>query len=88
MKTAFTVIQVITLILIIATVLLQQKGTGLSSMFGSSTNFYQTKRGAEKLLFYTTVVSAIIFLIVTQYFSVLKTTRGQASSKKWISNQN
>ncbi len=65
MKTTFIVIQVITLILIIITVLLQQKGTGLSSMFGASTNNFQTKRGAEKLLFYTTIVSALIFLIVT-----------------------
>jgi protein translocase SecG subunit len=67
MKTAITIVQVVTLILIIASVLLQQKGTGLSGVFGGSTNYYQTKRGAEKFLFYTTIVSALIFLLATIY---------------------
>jgi len=61
------IIQVICLILIIVSVLLQQKGTGLSGVFGGSSNFYQTKRGAEKFLFYTTVVSALVFLLVSMW---------------------
>lgn len=67
MKTAIIVVQAITLILIITSVLLQQKGTGLSGVFGGSTNYYQTKRGAEKFLFYTTIFSALIFFIATIY---------------------
>lgn len=65
MKTAITVIQIISLILIVVSVLLQQKGTGLSGVFGGSTNYYQTKRGAEKFVFYVTIVSALIFFLAT-----------------------
>jgi protein translocase SecG subunit len=64
-KNIITIIQVISSILIIASVLLQQKGTGLSGVFGGSTNYYQTKRGAEKVLFYTTIFSALAFLLAT-----------------------
>jgi len=57
--------QVISLILIIVTVLLQQKGQGLSAVFGGSSGYYKTKRGAEKLLFRTTIISAFVFFLVT-----------------------
>jgi protein translocase SecG subunit len=67
MKTAIIVIQVISLILVIVSVLLQQKGTGLSGVFGGSSNYYQTKRGAEKFLFYTTIFSALAFFLATIY---------------------
>jgi len=65
MKNAIVIVQIVSCILIIVSVLLQQKGTGLSGVFGGSTNFYQTKRGAEKVLFYTTVFAALAFLIAT-----------------------
>jgi protein translocase SecG subunit len=65
MKTAITTIQVITLILIIASVLLQQKGVGLSGVFGGSSSYYKTKLGAEKFVFWITVISSVIFLGVT-----------------------
>lgn len=65
MKNIVTYIQVITLIVIIISVLLQQKGTGLSGVFGGSTNFYQTKRGIEKFLFYTTILASLLFLVVS-----------------------
>jgi len=64
-KTAITVIQVICAIVIIIAVLLQQKGTGLSGVFGGSTNYYQTKRGAEKFLYWLTIISAVIFFLAT-----------------------
>lgn len=65
MQSVITIIQVVCMILIIVSVLLQQKGTGLSGVFGGSSNFYTTKRGAEKFLFYTTIISALVFLIVS-----------------------
>lgn len=67
MKTAIIVIQVASLIVIIVSVLLQQKGTGLSGVFGGGASYYQTKRGAEKFLFYATIVSALIFFLATIY---------------------
>lgn len=65
MKTAILTIQVVSLVLIVVTVLLQQRGTGLSGVFGGSSSSYQTKRGAEKLVFYVTIFSALAFFLVT-----------------------
>jgi len=43
-------------LLLIVSVLLQGKGSGLGSVFGGSSNVYSTKRGAEKFLFIATVI--------------------------------
>lgn len=63
MSKVFVVIQIISAILIIVLVLLQQKGTGLSGVFGGSNVSYLTKRGAEKFLSVLTVVVAVIFVL-------------------------
>ena len=52
-------------ILLIAAILLQQRGTGLSSTFGGGSLEYSTKRGAEKIIFVATIVLAILFLAVS-----------------------
>ena len=48
--------------LLIITILLQQREGGLSSTFGGSMMEYSTKRGAEKVIFYFTIVLAVLFL--------------------------
>ena len=58
------VLQIVLAILLIITILLQQRGTGLSASFGGEGNIYRTKRGAEKILFYATIVLAIAFLAI------------------------
>lgn len=58
----FTLVtQIIISITLIVLVILQAKGTGLSGVFGGSTN-YHAKRGVEKSLFYATIVVAILFV--------------------------
>lgn len=49
-------------ILITVFVLLQNQGSGLGTAFGGETNFYRTKRGAEKFLFYGTIVLIVAFV--------------------------
>lgn len=49
-------------VLLIIGVLLQQRGGGLSSTFGGGMMEYSTKRGAEKMIFYVTIVFAVLFL--------------------------
>lgn len=61
MKTALTIIQVVISILLIGAILMQQKGTGLSSVFGGEGNVYRTRRGVEKLVFFSTIVLAALF---------------------------
>lgn len=53
--------QLILAVLLVGSILLQSKGTGLSQIFGGTGNIFRTKRGVEKMLFYFTIVVAIIF---------------------------
>ena len=55
------VIQFVSAILLIAAILLQQRGTGLGSAFGGEGNVYRTVRGLERTLVVVTVVLAVIF---------------------------
>jgi protein translocase SecG subunit len=55
--------------LLIISILLQNRGTGLSETFGggSSNASYQTKRGFDKFLFRTSIILSILFLGVAIY---------------------
>ena len=58
-------LQVVTLvsaILTIILILLQQRGASLGAGFGSSGELYTKRRGLEKSLFVTTIVFAVIFV--------------------------
>lgn len=61
----FRIFQIITAILLIIVILLQQRGAGLSGIFGGSNDVYRTKRGLEKILFNATIVIAIIFFLIS-----------------------
>ncbi len=58
-------IQLILAIILIVAVLLQQKGTGLSGVFGGSGNVYSTKRGLDKILHYITIGTVVAFFVVS-----------------------
>jgi len=60
-----SIIQVVFAILLVASILLQARGTGLGSSFGGEGNVYRTKRGVEKRLFQATIVLAILFFGVS-----------------------
>lgn len=51
--------------LLVVGVLLQQRGSGLSSTFGGAGVGYSTKRGAEKVIFYFTIVISILFIVAS-----------------------
>lgn len=53
--------QITVSMLLIGAILLQQKGTGLGASFGGSGQIYRSKRGLEKILFWATIVLAVIF---------------------------
>lgn len=60
------VLQVITVgsaVLLVAAVLLQQRGSTLGAGFGSSGELYTTRRGFDKNLFEVTIVLAVIFVL-------------------------
>lgn len=70
MKQAVYLIQIIIGILLILVIIIQQKGSGLGSAFGGDLGFYRTKRGAEKLLFYVTIILSTA-LILTSIIGLL-----------------
>ena len=64
MKSLLDIIAVIAASLMVLCILLQSRGQSLGMSFGGSgdTNFYRSKRGAEKILYNATIVLAIIFV--------------------------
>lgn len=63
MKPVIPIIQIVLGVLLIIAIILQQKGSGMGATFGGSSGFYRTQRGAEKLLFYSTIVIAAAFIL-------------------------
>lgn len=60
------ILQTITIgsaILMIAAILLQQRGATLGAGFGSSGELYTSRRGVDKNLFEVTIVFAVIFVL-------------------------
>lgn len=62
MQTPLLLAQVILAIALMASILLQQRGTGLGGAFGGEVTAYRSRRGIERTLFRMTVVLAILFV--------------------------
>ena len=56
-------VQVLISVLLVAAILLQQRGGGLSPVFGGEGGAYRTRRGMEKMVFRATIVLVILFLL-------------------------
>ncbi|HCJ45687.1 MAG TPA: preprotein translocase subunit SecG, partial [Candidatus Moranbacteria bacterium] len=61
------IVQAIVALLLIVSILLQHRGSGLGSTFGGDFGGYYTKRGMEKFLVYATVILAIIFFVLAVF---------------------
>lgn len=62
MHKIFNIVQIVLSILLIISILLQQRGTGLGGAFGGESNVYRSKRGIEKFLFTATIILGILFV--------------------------
>jgi protein translocase SecG subunit len=62
--------QLIISVLLIGSVLLQNKGSGLSSTFGGSGEGFHTKRGLEKFLSTATTVLGTLFILNSLAFLI------------------
>jgi len=62
MGNTLNIIQIIIAVLLTISILLQHRGTSLGGAFGGEGNVYRSRRGAEKFLFYATIVLAVIFV--------------------------
>jgi preprotein translocase subunit SecG len=55
--------QVIVSIALIAAILLQSRGTGLSGTFGGDSAVYRSRRGVERRLWQFTIVLMVLFVL-------------------------
>ncbi len=65
MKNILLIANIITSILIVAFILMQGRGAGLGSAWGGGGEFFQTRRGIEKLTMQATVFLIVVFLIIS-----------------------
>jgi protein translocase SecG subunit len=65
LATALPYLQIGLSILLAASILLQQTGVGLGEAFGGAGGSagFHTRRGSEKVLFYITIILAILFFL-------------------------
>ena len=63
MKNLFNWITIIAAALMILPILIQSRGQSLGAAFGGDTSFYRSRRGAEAVIFNTTIVLAIVFVL-------------------------
>lgn len=63
MQKILYIAQILISTLIIVAVLLQNRGSGLSAVFGGSSGVYRTKRGLEKGLFTLTIILVSLFVL-------------------------
>ena len=51
-------------------ILLQNRGGGLSDVFGGGGSFYMAKRGMEKKIYIATIILAIVFFSISLYIII------------------
>lgn len=57
------ILQIIVSVALVTLIVLQQRGGGMSGLFGGdSGGVYQTRRGLEKIFFTGTIILAIVFV--------------------------
>ncbi|MFZ1626458.1 MAG: preprotein translocase subunit SecG [Candidatus Moraniibacteriota bacterium] len=70
----FLIAQAIVAVLLTVSILLQNRGSGLGSAFGSDFGGYYTKRGFERFLVYATIGLAVLFFALAMVNVRLSTT--------------
>ncbi len=72
MKSFLTIFQIVVSALLIISILMQEKGVGLSAAFGGGGEFYKSKRGIDRLLFIATSALSILFILTSLAFIFVK----------------
>ena len=72
MQNYLKIFQIVVSILLIITIVMQEKGVGLSGAFGGGGEFYQSKRGIDKFLFVVTIVLSVLFIGTSLAFIFVK----------------
>ncbi len=61
--------QIVLAVIIIGLILLQERSSGMSGLFGGGgdDSYYQTRRGMEKFVFIATIVASVIFVALAAW---------------------
>lgn len=62
-NTILQIVMIASAVLMIVSILLQQRGATLGAGFGSSGELYTSRRGVDKNLFEVTIILAVIFVL-------------------------
>lgn len=60
-----SVVAIVIAVALIAVIMLQMQGTGLSSSFGGGGEFYRSKQSIDKLLVWITIILTISFGVLS-----------------------
>lgn len=63
MNVILSIGQILISIALIAAILLQARGTGLSGTFGGDSAVYRSRRGVERRLWQFTIVLMVLFIV-------------------------
>jgi protein translocase SecG subunit len=63
MKHILSIVQIALSALVVVFILLQNRGEGLSGIFGGLGEFYATRRGLEKGIFIATIVFVVLLAL-------------------------
>lgn len=63
MREFFNILTVVSAILMVLFILLQQRASSLGEAFGGDNSFYRSRRGVELIIFQFTVFFAVIFVL-------------------------
>ena len=64
LQNALLYTQIIISVLVVVSILLQNRAEGLGKMFGGGGEVFRTKRGLEKFLYYFTI-ALVVLLVIT-----------------------
>ncbi|HRX43779.1 MAG TPA: preprotein translocase subunit SecG [Candidatus Dojkabacteria bacterium] len=58
-------VQIAVCVLVIVSILLQNRAEGLGKMFGGGGEVFRTKRGLEKFLYYFTIALVVLLVVIS-----------------------
>ncbi|MSU60771.1 MAG: preprotein translocase subunit SecG [Candidatus Staskawiczbacteria bacterium] len=64
MNTYLFYVQIVVSITLVILIALQQRGSALGSAFSGGGEFYSSRRGIQKKLYYATIVASALFIIL------------------------
>lgn len=65
MQNILLYVQIVVCVLVIVSILLQNRAEGLGKMFGGGGEVFRTKRGLEKFLYYFTIALVVLLVVIS-----------------------